>query len=226
MTNNLLPQRLFKITSNQKYSENLVQNGDIFVSPLAKFSGVDVEGNKRNDLLEGASHVLKAANIKENNIPVFYEGDNGQLIDISKYMVGDFIKFENNNSNLKIYCMYAFNLDEPEIDDKVFELGKYVGVIFDVAEFLRRIDIKISKINSERDSDNKVKFYYGNTIYVEHEKFHGYWNPFLKTSEYSYQKEFRIIILDPLFEEGSSEVFNIGSLEDISQWFFYKDIIE
>ncbi|MFS0688969.1 hypothetical protein AB1K89_06985 [Sporosarcina sp. 179-K 8C2 HS] len=224
MTGYKLPHCLIKVTDQKIFSDALVEKGDLFISALEKFSKYDDDGKTRNDILEGASHLLQVEKLKEDKIPVLAKGIDGHYFDISEHMVGNFIRRDIDNKEYKIYSTYAFNPSEPEIDDRMFEFGEYLTIIFDVPKFLKKIDERVSELNKDRNDWEKVKFYFRESVYVDPNEYHGTWSNFLKPADYKYQNEFRIIFHDPLLEIKSN--FLVGDISDLSASYYYKDIIE
>ena len=132
------------------------------------------------------------------------------------------VRFESDGDIGYALCLYRMS-DEIDINGlkKMNEFGEFVVVIKNEQEFIRRLDVAIQALKYmflRRDV-----FYYDESIEAEIEAMEllalgKEYFPFLKRkADFSYQKEYRYLIIDAANTEEKWIEINVGKLYDIAE---------
>lgn len=106
-----------------------------------------------------------------------------------------------------VFCMFALRASVAKwvIDPRNFAFGDTFAVLKDGDEFLRRVQAAVQR------AGHALKC--GLVEYVDRSTYHGAVGIFRKSSEFSYQSEFRLAILPGL---GAPYPLEVGELSDIT----------
>ncbi|MDD2495169.1 MAG: hypothetical protein PHE29_08255, partial [Tissierellia bacterium] len=192
----------------KEHMENFIKKGEMFFNSILYFKDKKINHDGRYDKKEGLSIILDPENtyITINNIKYSHK-ELFQYADIT---------FNNNLYHL-IYSLYSFSIPKTKnypkeivMDEKMYNFGEYFVFIKDIEEFLKRVKIKINKLNLI--SKNNL------VLYEDFKSYNGYLNNFIKDKRYEYQKEYRILIKN--YDENiKNKKIYIGNIEDIASIF-------
>lgn len=194
----------------EKYINDMFENGTIFMNPVQHFRDFD-DGGLRGDPYEGASEV--------NNLP------SGTLEIKELNYKGEYISIHYKKSldvilgNL--YCMYCVSskgFPNPlsfKIDQKNMDFGEKCLMIYDSKTFLERMEKAMGSTN--------IEFHNGFVDYYDKKEYNGKLTLFQKPLEFEFQKEFRFYLAS---DETKPIILNIGSMKDIAKIHNTKDIID
>lgn len=193
---------------------DLIENGTIYFNTIEYFR--KLEGQiARGDNYEGT---IKITNYYEHEklkltltIP-----ETGEKIELkpNKFHLREFLTELKGN----LYSIYSIKSTDVmdldfKIDQRVKKFGTHFVIIKNVRKFLDLICEEIRK----QDISYRAK----TVNYYEKEKLNGEVTLFDKTTEYEYQKEFRIVLYT---NEIKPIVFKIGNLSEIAELFETKAI--
>ncbi|RHX89439.1 hypothetical protein [Leptospira stimsonii] len=209
---------LFKIQDKREHLEEF-QSGVLYMNTLRVYSSYEnVDGEFRGDSYEGIESHLQPDKI---SITI------GDFQVDSADIAAPVIVSKNSLLDHHAFCMYSLNsgdwkeVSENQIsefeqslklDIKNYGLGKYMLIVANVQEFLKRVQTAIKS--------NNLQGSLGLVEYFDEKDFHGTFNKerlgFHKRSIFKHQNEYRILIN---FENGNlgAEKFNIGNIADISR---------
>lgn len=208
---------LFKII-NLEYAEGFIQ-GKLYMNPLDYFRG-DIGNSAQGDWQEGTCGTINKNQLGQVGYR-FSKSELEMFANDNVTMLSDYYAFNN------LFCMYSLELDEKnkvifKPDKKIYEFNdangneKIVIHITNTAEFLRRLDIALNKYIES----NKIEYgMYGEITYSSawtNADGMGTRSAFHKEPSYSYQKEWRLCILQKLICK-SPFILEIGDLSDITE---------
>ncbi|MDX1911771.1 MAG: hypothetical protein SFV22_09820, partial [Saprospiraceae bacterium] len=181
------------------------------------------DGNQaRNDWMDGALEVRQL-----NHITFLPTNATRKIVFESEPKAPEHIKLErarlcqyDDKHDGNIYCMTAINdewlKNNNILDKRMTGFGGEklsVVVIHNIPVFLMRIKSKLDEMRLGAD--------WGLVKYYDPSQQHEQLSPFHKSSEYSYQNEFRIYV--HRFEAGEL-IINIGPLQDIAEHIIINDL--
>jgi hypothetical protein len=205
----VVPECAEKGQPKDKYVQDLL-DGKLFMKTLDQFGDISKrdpssDNDFRGDILEGYS---ESFGIGYN--PHLYKEDRNGIIPDGMIGSIDVLALRK-----KVYCLAAIDYYKPHHalirpSEKMKEFGKYVVIINDVEEFLKRVhkafDRYCPKSNAPyRLAYNKVS--YDVDLYKEFN-----YSEFHKSKSYSWQNEFRISVD---FSEGK---FSSSMLEEVTDF--------
>ncbi len=196
---------IFVKFGEEKYMNDLIKNGNLFLNTVTEFKKID--DDFRGDKHEGVSDIIQSQNARlELTLPEILGGEK-IILDGNNGLVGQVLMSNTNFSNTNIYSLYMIPPEEDfKIDDRMFQFGKYAAIITNPIEFLKRVERSLEELN--------LAAYMSQVKYLERNDFEGEMSIFNKFSEYSYQNEYRIHVINT---EDKPLIINVGSLEDIGQ---------
>lgn len=203
---------LLKVFENREFAEKFI-SGEIYCNSFHFFSNIEEDGKLRADKYEGASYII---NPKEDTIDRYFKNKFNNDVEI-------FSLYFNKNKNKKMLSTYSIRRNEVKkdkyislyIDKRMMKLGNYFVVIYDKDKFLERLKKEVEKIG--------VKYRIGGVKYKDIKNYTGRWDNFTKPLEYSYQKEYRVVIEG---EDSQPEIINIESIKDIAKIYTLEEIME
>ena len=126
------------------------------------------------------------------------------------------------DSEIYLLCMTAISLKDFDengilsLNSKMNEFGDVAVLISDVGEFIKRLGAIVYPDDKYGWHPDAVGKPCGLVEYVDFEKFEGAVSPFQKHLDYSYQKEWRFLLM-PESVTGDGHYVNIGDISDICQ---------
>lgn len=194
---------LIKFVEEYEHAK-MAQEGKLYMNPIGGYTELKEEViDLREDKNEGICR-----NYQPNKSKLII---NNTLID-PKDIVGPIKVNMNKDLRKHVYCMYSLYfqggciLDKDLIIDKrVKGFGDWFLLITNVSEFFKRLDKKLKTLNISA----KRKL----VEYKDLNKYHGKVDSFIKNINYSYQKEYRIVL--NYYNEGPY-ILDIGDISDIS----------
>ena len=126
------------------------------------------------------------------------------------------------NSEIYLLCMTAIAVKDFDqsgiltLHSKMNEFGDAAVLISDIGEFIRRLGAVVYPDYKYGWHPDAVGKPFGLVEYVDFEKFEGAVSPFHKHLDYSYQKEWRFLLM-PENATGDGHYVNIGDISDICQ---------
>jgi hypothetical protein len=208
---------LFKIFKEERHRDDFL-DGRLYMNRLKFFKKLeDKEINSRNDPDEAVSG--------------WYQPNKGSYLKVNGYIIPSEdlagpikISYDKFN-NLNVFCLSALYSNEFEqiteenlnayrksllLDNKILELGDYFVILINPSTFIEKVGSAIRGKNFE-GKIGLVEYYDPNT-------FHGNFPesdvPFRKQKQFSYQKEYRIVI-DSRIADDSPYILEIGSIQNI-----------
>ena len=200
---------------NKQNMSALYERGEIYMQTFAYFKEIEIGQDGRGDPNENLrkyfngealnlNKLKMVANVNQENFEHTFSYHNGT--------VSVAIESLEDDKNINVYSM---SIVYPEIgkqtkidfEEQNFAEDKdFAVVIFDIRTFKKRIIDALKMLSP-------LKIYGGKVSYFDPVNFGGNVGPFMKTREYSYQREFRICAYFP-----NSEVrkFEIGSLRGVA----------
>jgi hypothetical protein len=187
---------IFKFGQRQ-HIEQFVQ-GQLYMNTLAHFANIE-RSRVRHDEHEGQAFWMQPATA---TISMQINGEFGPIPGIT----GPIAFSHPSELAANVFCMYALRASVAKmlVDPRNIEFGDTFADVRDGDEFLRRVRIAAEKTGRETQW-NLVE-------YVDKSVYHGPMGIFRKSSEFSYQSEFRIAILPGT---GSPYKLEVGDLSDI-----------
>lgn len=208
---------LFKIISPE-YADDFI-NGKLYMNTLDFFRG-GTKNVAQGDWQEGTCGTINKNQLRQFGYS-FLSTELDILANDNVTMLSDYYAFNN------IFCMYSLHYDDErrivyKPDGKIYEFNdenddeKIVVHITNTEDFFRKLDIAISKYLEA----NKIEYgIYGEITYSSawaNADGMGTRSAFHKEPSYSYQKEWRLCILQKLIGK-SPFIMEIGDLSDISE---------
>jgi hypothetical protein len=184
--------------SQRKYIDEFVQ-GRLYMNTLAHFA--KIEGNAaRRDEREGQAFWMQPDKV---TLAVKI----GDVFEPIPGIAGAIAYTDGSNLAANAFCMYALKASVAKrlVDSRNFEFGDTFAVLRDCDEFLRRARAAAEKAGHE--------LLWNLVEYVDPSEYHGPMGIFRKSSEFSYQSEFRIVIHPGM---GSPRRLEVGDLSDIT----------
>jgi hypothetical protein len=205
---------LFIKFGSKEHIEKLFYEGVLFLNTVDYFKKLESEQGIRGDFLEGASELYN-----------FYEKDKAILTINPKQK--DEIRMNITNAQMRQFHSYQGNIfslysifdneketQKIEFDKTLKNFGDTALIITDINDFLLRVGKKLKEKN--------FKFYWGDVDYYNaKEKSIKKLGIFNKSSDFQYQKEFRIYVKNPINEPLKIE---IGSINEISKLLKSEDL--
>ncbi|WP_218598581.1 hypothetical protein [Polaribacter sp. NJDZ03] len=193
---------------------DFIENGTIYFNTIEYFKKLE-EQIARGDKYEGTTRIQN-----------FHESDNYTLT-ITDPETKKEIKIKNskihyhqslNDIKGNLFSMYCLKTPELlakdfKIDQKVKNFGSHFVMIRDSDKFLELVSKELEKQN--------IPFKGKLVNYYQKEKINGEITPFDKTTEYEYQKEYRIVLFS---NEIKPIIIQIGNLRKIAEIFEIKVI--
>ncbi len=188
---------------------DLLENGTVYFNPIEYFRQVE-EQIARGDKYEGTVKIQNYHEYEKLKLTLTIP-ESGKKIELNpnKFHLREFLS-EIKGTLYSIYCIKTPDVMDSNyaIDQRVKEFGTHFVIIKDVVKFLDLIFKELKKQNISYNS--KVVNYY------EKDKINGEVTLFDKSSDYEYQKEFRIVLYT---SEIKPIVLKIGNLSDIAEIF-------
>lgn len=195
---------LIKYSSEDRLKQ--LQRGELYFNILEFFEGCD--NNAVGDKYE---RVYKQTIGKGVTIDLKRE-----FFDISVESIrlpdGNYLStYRNEELFINIFCLYAvtsqndFNMLHEQLPAEMKDFGSHMLIIQGVAEFIRRVELSLTKLNLNFHT-SPVKY----TDFGMTERSKSY---FEKPLRYKYQREFRFAFKNTVKR---AEIIDIGNIEDIS----------
>ncbi len=184
--------------SKSKYIDQFV-SGLLFMNPLSHF--VKIESNPiRRDEREGHDFWMQPDRV---TLSVKIEGAFKAIPGI----IGPIAYSHESDLAANVFCMYALRATVAKelVDPRNLAFGDTFAILKDGDEFLRRVRAAVQKAGHVLQS-HLVE-------YVDASTYHGPMGIFRKSSEFSYQSEFRLAILPGT---GSPYRLEVGDISDIT----------
>jgi len=208
---------LIKIFKKESHREDFLK-GNLYMNRMKYFKRIeDKEENNRSDIDEGVSGWYQPnknvfLKINENIIPS--EDLDGPIkieydkhIEVNIFCLSALYHGDFNQSKEEDLIQYQKDL---KLHNKMVELGDYCVIIINPWQFIGRVKSTIQQKN--------LKGWLGLVEYFDpnifHGKFQGIEPFFRKQKQYSYQKEYRIVLQTEI-KGDNPYVLNIGSIQDI-----------
>lgn len=183
-----------------------LQSGKLYFNTLEFFEGCD--NNAVGDKYE---RVYKQTIGKGVTIDLRKE-----FFDISVESIrlpdGNYLStYKNEELFINIFCLYAvtdqsdFNMLHEQLPPEMKDFGSHMLIIQDVTEFIRRVELSLTKLNLNFHTSPVKYIDFGTT-----ERAKSY---FEKPIRYKYQREFRFAFKNTV---KLPQVIDIGNIEDIS----------
>ena len=230
---------LFRVSSLDRLVQ--MQKGFLYMNSLEYFSQLEGESATalRRDELEKVYASFKAGNDGELTTKLLLkisEGGVENKLDLgqSAVLTVDFPRPQN----MMIFCMGALADDingnipgeidsKFKFDERFHQFGDHILIITNPSEFSHRINVALKK---EKNAFGSPFFEggYGLIDYINSRDHTGCIGLFRKDIKYSWQREFRISfgVKDPSLNDRAAYVFNIGSIEGISQVIKLQSLID
>lgn len=184
----------------KEHIADLQENGTIFMNTVGYFINYE-EKQLRGDKDEGIKGVAQIAKLE------LFDPNTGQKLGYA--INSSQLKHRDGEERGYIYSLIAITTqDDPEsfrIDERNKEFGNSFIVIYDVPEFIRRIEEEFKSRNYE--------YKYGLVQYYDPKEYSGELDIFCKQNCFKYQNEFRFFVKK---DEDEPLIIKIGSIEDIS----------
>jgi hypothetical protein len=204
----------FKFGSEENITD-LFENGTIYFNTIDYFQKLEGQG-LRGDNYEGTTKIINHKSDKLRLTITIPETGKEIPINLSKFHLREFLKDIIGNL-YSLYCLGhqdVLESDNFKIDPRVKEFGTHFIII-------QKPEIFINLICNELDK-NKFDYQIKQVEYYEKEKINGEISLFHKTTEFEYQKEFRIVLFN---NENKPKKIQIGSLKDYAE-VFKVDVID
>jgi len=202
---------LIKFVEEYEHAK-MAQEGKLYMNPIGGYTEFK---EKVIDLREDKNEGI-CQNYQPNKSKLII---NNTLID-PKDIVGPIKVNMNKDLRKHVYCMYSLYFQggcisdkDLIIDKKVKGFGDWFLLITNVSEFFKRLDKKLKTLNISA----KRKL----VEYKDLNKHHGKVDSFIKNINYSYQKEYRIVL--NYYNKGPY-ILDIGDISDISLIGQTKDV--
>lgn len=184
----------------KEHITDLYEHGTIFMNSIAYFISYE-EKQLRGDMDEGITGIFQGSKLEllKNQVPLGHSNSFN-------------LKIRDGEKRGNIYSLIAITTqDDPEtfqIDGRNKKFGDSFIVIYNVPEFIKRIEIEFKSRNYE--------YKYGLVQYYDPKEYSGELDIFCKQSCFKYQNEFRFFVKKA---EDGPLIIKIGSIEDISRVF-------
>ncbi|WP_145000607.1 hypothetical protein [Olleya sp. Hel_I_94] len=199
---------------NKENMTDLLENGTIYFNTIDYFQKLE-EQIARGDNYEGTTNIKNYHEYDKLKVTLTIP-ETGKEIELNpkKFHLREFLTEIKGN----LYSMYSIKSPDVidsdyKIDQRVKEFGTHFVIIKNVVKFLDLICEEIEKQNISYRA--KIVSYY------EKEKINGEITLFDKSTEYEYQKEFRIVLYT---NEINPIALKIGNLSEIAEIFEIKAI--
>ena len=204
----------FKFGSEENITD-LYENGTIYFNTIDYFQNLEEQG-LRGDKYEGTTKITNQQSDKLK-LTITIPDTRAEIpIKLSKFHLREFLKDIKGNL-YSLYCLAhqdVLEIDNFKIDPRVKEFGTHFIIIQKPEKFIKSICKELD--------NNKFDYQLKQVEYYEKEKTNGEITLFHKTTEFEYQKEFRIV----LFNDKSKPLkIQIGSLKDYAL-VFSVDVID
>jgi hypothetical protein len=193
--------------SKRKYIDEFVRGG-LYMNTLAHFAKIE-DNPVRRDEREGQAFWMQPDKVK---LAVKIDG----VFEPIPGIVGPIAHTDGSNLAANVFCMYALKASVAKrlVDPRNLEFGDTFAVLRDCDEFLRR-----ARVAAEKAGHGLL---WSLVEYVDPSEYHGPMGIFRKSSEFSYQSEFRMAILagmgSPRLEVGDlSDITITGPMEELNQ---------
>lgn len=204
----------FKFGSEKDITD-LFENGTIFFNTIDYFQRLESQG-VRGDKYEGTTKITNHKSDKLKLTITIPETEKEIPFKLSKFHLREFLKDIKGNL-YSLYCLRhqdVLEIDDFKIDQRVKEFGTHFIII-------KKPEIFINLICNELEK-NKFDYQMKQVEYYEKEKINGEISLFHKTTEFEYQKEFRIVLFN---NEIKIKTIQIGSLKEYAE-VFKVDVID
>jgi hypothetical protein len=204
----------FKFGSEKDITD-LFENGTIFFNTIDYFQRLESQG-VRGDKYEGTTKITNHKSDKLKLTITIPETEKEIPFKLSKFHLREFLKDIKGNL-YSLYCLRhqdVLEIDDFKIDQRVKEFGTHFIII-------KKPEIFINLICNELEK-NKFDYQMKQVEYYEKEKMNGEISLFHKTTEFEYQKEFRIVLFN---NEIKIKTIQIGSLKEYAE-VFKVDVID
>ena len=210
-----------KVTDS-KYANSLLNEGEVFMQPLKKFTAQEMMKD-----LEKYKEELANDRVDYNECSIAdYEDSNMNPLlqqmpeDFRKHIKGSTIIDQGYVTQIPVYCLYCLEIDENGFvipDKRLAKLGDSVVIIKDFAKFFDRFLLAINKIHKKNlIYTGKINYYSpkGNKKLVP---------IFSKSIIYSFQNEYRIAYAKlkssnrkDIVRQNDSIIIKLGRIDDIA----------
>lgn len=204
----------FKFGSEENITD-LFENGTIFFNTIDYFQKLE-ENGLRGDHYEGTTKITNSKSDKLKLTITIPEAGKEIPIKLSKFHLREFLKDVKGNL-YSLYCLShqdVLEIDNFKIDPRVKEFGTHFIIIKKPVKFINLICNELDK--------NKFDFQIKQVEYYKKKKINGEISLFHKSTEFEYQKEFRIVLFN---NENTPKKIQIGSLKDFAE-VFKVDILD
>lgn len=177
------------------------QSGELYMNTLNYFQ------NRENCELKGDRDEGLSAIYQANGATLSRQNSDGKFNPIGT-INGPLNYRGEDSAQLNVFCMYALQVEPKKlkIDKRNLNFGDSFVLLLDPTEFINRLKLAAEQM--------AIKICHKLVEYVERDKHNGPTGPFVKFSEFSYQNEFRIIILRKSLEHYK---LKIGDISDITE---------
>lgn len=204
----------FKFGSEEHITD-LYENGTIYFNTIDYFQKLEEQG-LRGDKYEGTTKITNQQSDKLKLTITIPETRSDIPIKLSKFHLREFLKDIKGNL-YSLYCLThedVLEIDNFKIDPRVKEFGTHFIIIQKPEKFINLICSELDK--------NKFDFQIKLVEYYDKEKINEEISLFHKSTEFEYQKEFRIVLFN---DESKPLKIQIGSLKDYAE-VFKVDVID
>ena len=199
---------------NEENITDLFENGTIYFNTIDYFQRLEGQG-LRGDDYEGTTKIINHKSDKLKLTITISETEKEIPIKLSKFDLREFLKDIKGNL-FSLYCLRHQDMFESgnfKIDPRVKEFGTHFILIKNPLKFITLICNQLDR--------NKFIYQIKQVEYYDKEELNGEISLFHKTTEYEYQKEFRIV----LFNNGNTPIkIEIGSLKAYAEVFKVDNI--
>ncbi len=223
---------LIKVFDKEEYADAFIQKGELFCRTLGDFKKINEEDG-RGDRFEAVTDWHQPEQIK---LTITFKDKDGVEKTFPIEKIAGPVTIQNNGyDRLNLYCMYAVKLPEFEESDETEEervaivkkinrmlkdkstlsdaflaLGEFAVVVFQVEEFIKRVNNAAKERNFACWND-LIGYYDPDTF---HGSFKELETVFRKRNLYEHQSEYRFAFGS--HEPEGTKVIHLGSLEGIA----------
>jgi len=188
--------RLQKFFEKPEHVDEFLR-GNLHMKPLEYFVRLE-EDVVRSDKSEGADYSIQAKTFE------IQDPKTGKYVSVGG-IINPIIYRSGIPKGINVFCMYGFpSTESHQIDPRNLAFGNLFVALTDTKEFIERV--RHAALREKRALES------GRITYVDRATYHGALGPFRKFSEFSYQYEFRLILLGG---NGIPLDFAIGDISDI-----------
>ena len=182
----------------------LQKEGLVYCNPLKYFREIERKDFNRHDGREGAFKTEVVENPEDYKFSI-----DGEEVPITLNFLR-INEFDSAKEFYKLFCLFGIKRKhvsgEPFLDEKILEFGEKALLIFDLQEFIKRVNKRLKELG--------IDFKYGHVSYYEENGVNENLTVFHKPNKFKHQDEFRIFIKE---DSQTPFSFKIGSIEDISK---------